>query len=99
MEVEHPQVNFNPQIPELKRKGAPQVHPEVDPEKKAKLAETNGTVVITPEAPQNATPTAENGTGLVAAAGPPEEPITAEDIRKLKELLRQEEAKLLLIKR
>ncbi|CBY43232.1 unnamed protein product [Oikopleura dioica] len=80
MEVDHPV------IPELKRKlTPPQPAPEVDPEKKAKLAEE--------KTEQEKTKEAENKKAVS------EPPITAEDIRKLKELLRQEEAKLLLIKR
>lgn len=79
MEVDHPV------IPELKRKlTPPQPAPEVDPEKKAKLAEEEKT---------EQEKEAENKKAVNEA------PITAEDIRKLKELLRQEEAKLLLIKR
>lgn len=98
MEVE--QAHFNPQIPELKRKGTPEAHPEVDPEKKAKLATPESALTPTPVAPiapENGIKDAE--IKEITEVAEEEAPITAEDIRKLKELLRQEEAKLLLIKR
>ena len=91
MEVEQQQQlttpsNLQLNLPELKRKTEAGPLPEVEPEKKPKLS----TELSAEEKTVSET---------ISENNEPNTPITAEDIRKLKELLRQEEAKLLLIKR